>query len=271
MNAWRMGWLVAAAILLAVAVVLFGSWPESAEPSLSVDALSVQRERTAVSQEGASADASKNQVASPSSTLEPREPVSPPDSRSALRLPSSSSRSQVEARESWRQEQAEARERLAEERSRRGLEDRDALQEGQAEPEQLRRLGALARADELRAAWAAEAELIDELGPEAYDELLYEQGRDNRSQVQFVAERSNAGQAGIQKGDVILSYGEKPVFAPRSLRETNRLFPPGGEIVVQVDRDGQILEFTMGTDDVNRDRSGIVNGMVLSSASAQPD
>ncbi len=129
----------------------------------------------------------------------------------------------------------------------------------------------MARVDALRAAWVAEAQLLDEIGPVAYDQLLYEQGRDNRSKVQFVAKRSNAGQAGIQRGDVILSYGGEPVFAPHSLRETNRLFAPGGEIVVQVDRGGEILEFAVATDHIDRGRSAVVNGMVLAPVSQDPN
>ena len=89
--------------------------------------------------------------------------------------------------------------------------------------------------------------------------------------MHWVAPGSNAGQVGIQKGDVILAYGGEPVFGPLSLRETNRLFPPGGEIVVQVNRNGEILEFTMGTDRVNRKRSAIVNGMTLLPISVKPD
>jgi len=123
---------------------------------------------------------------------------------------------------------------------------------------------------ERAAYWNVEARLVDEIGAEAYDQLLYDEGRNNRSRVHWVAPGSNAGQAGIESGDVILSYGGESVFAPRSVREVNRLFPSGEEIIVEVDRAGKILQFTMGTDLRNRGRSGIVNGMTLLPFSVRP-
>ncbi|MDG2334997.1 MAG: PDZ domain-containing protein [Myxococcota bacterium] len=123
---------------------------------------------------------------------------------------------------------------------------------------------------ERAAYWNVESQLIDQIGREAYDRILYDEGRNNRSRVHWVAPGSNAGQAGIESGDVILSYGGEAAFAPRSVREINRLFPPDEEVIVQVDRDGEILEFTIGTDMRDRGRSGIVNGMTLLPFAVRP-
>ena len=250
-------------MLLAAGAVLFWPSPESAAPGPGADGLQLEREGAAGPGAVTSAEAAENEPSSAPSPSLPSEsePSSSAASRSARRSSSPSVRPRDEAPERWVQE-----------RSRDVLDDQEASSEGvAAEPEQLRRAGALARVDALQAAWAADAQLLDEIGPAAYDELLYEQERDNRSEVLFVAKRSNAGQAGIQTGDVILSYGGEPVFAPHSLRETNRLFAPGGEIVVQVDRGGEILEFTLMTDHIDRGRSGIVNGMVLAPILQDPN
>jgi len=238
--------------LVALVAVVFWPSPESAEPGPETNVLQLERERGAAPRAGGS----KNQSASlPSvpATPSPRLSPSPFSPASPLR---------AGVREEWTQK-----------RSRTMLEERK-MSPGD-EPAQLRKLGAKerakGRAEKSPASWVAEARLIDEIGIEAYDERLYQEGRSNRSEVNWVAPGSNAGQVGIQKGDVILSYGGEPVFGPFSLRETNRLFPPGGEIVVQVNRDGEILEFTMGTDKVNRERSGIVNGMTLLPFTVKPD
>ncbi len=249
-------------MLLALVAVVFWPSPESAEPGPETNVLQLERERGAAPRPGASAEAPKEQLASPSAPSLPSEPgsASPSASSSASASPSASS--------SARLSRSSSPPPSAEVRGERETTREDAVPE-------LRKLNVKKRAEERAeksaASWVAEARLIDEIGIEAYDERLYQEGRSNRSEVHWVAPGSNAGQVGIQKGDVILEYGGEPVFGPFSLRETNRLFPPGGEIVVQVNRNGEILEFTMGTDKVNRERSAIVNGMTLLPFSVKPD
>ena len=263
-STWRTLLLMAGVMLLAAGAVLFWSSPESAAPGPSTDGVQMERESAAGPGAVTSAGVPEGESASEPS------PSSSPESDSSSSVASRATRGSSST--SARRPRAEARERWAQKRSRDVQDDEEASPAGEgAEPEQLRRAGALVRVDALRAAGAADAQILDEIGPVAYDQLLYEQGRDNRSKVQFVAERSNAGQAGIQRGDVILSYGGEPVFAPRSLRETNRLFAPGGEIVVEVDRGGEILEFIVVTDPIDRGRSAVVNGMVLAPVSQDPN
>jgi len=118
--------------------------------------------------------------------------------------------------------------------------------------------------------WEVESRLIDEIGIDAYDELLYENGRNNRTRVNWVAPRSNAGHAGIENGDILVSYGGEPVFGPRSAREMNRNFEPGETIVVVVQRGDRLLEFLIDADFRPRGRSGIVNGMTLIPLAVKP-
>ena len=151
-----------------------------------------------------------------------------------------------------------------EERYAAAQAEREAIREGAIR--ERRKLNVEERIDY----WAVEARLIDEIGPEAYDRLLYDDGRKNRTRVHWVAPHSHAGRAGIENGDVIISYGGEPIFSPRSIRETNRLFPPGQQIVVEVYRNGQILKFTIASDQRDRGRSGIVNGMTLLPFAVEP-
>lgn len=118
--------------------------------------------------------------------------------------------------------------------------------------------------------WEVEARLIEVIGAKAYDQLLYDNGRKNRSRVQYVAPLSNAGQAGIQNGDVLVSFGGELVFGPRSARENNRLFEPGEQVVVVVQRAGELLNFRVDADHRKRGRSGIVLGMTLLPFAVEP-
>ena len=266
-GAWRIGLLGAGAMLLALAAVVFWPSPESAEPGPGADVFQLEGEGGAGPRAGASVEASKKQLAPPSAASLPSGSGSSSGSSSARvsrSSYSSSSSSSSSSPPSSSPPSAEVREEWAQERYSAVLEERETIREGALR--ERRKLNVKERGDY----WAVEARLVDEIGVEAYDELLYQDGRSNRSRVHWVAAGSHAGQAGIEKGDIILSYGGEPVFAPRSVRETNRLFPPGGQVVVEVDRDGEILEFTLATDLRNRGRSGIVNGMTLLPFSVRP-
>jgi len=276
-GAQRIGLLLAGAMLLALAAAVFWPPPESGEQGSSVDALPLDGEPDASPPAAPVAEASTNKSASPSvsssssasSATASSAPASsaPPSSSTPSSAPPSSappSSSTPSSSTPSSSPSADDREDWVQERYGGAQEERETIREGALR--ERRKLNVKERGEY----WAVEARLVDEIGIEAYDELLYQDGRSNRSRVHWVAAGSHAGQAGIQKGDIILSYGGEPVFAPRSVRETNRLFPPGGEIVVQVDRDGEILVFTMGTDMRDRGRSGIVNGMTLLPFSVRP-
>ena len=256
-GAQRIGLLLAGAMILALAGAVFWPPPESGKQGSRLDALPLEGEPDALPPAAPVAGASTNNSASPS--------ISPSSSSSSATRPSSPSPSPISSSATPSSSpSADDREDWLDERYGGAQEERETIREGALR--ERRKLNVKERGDY----WAVEARLVDEIGVEAYDQLLYQDGRSNRSRVHWVASGSHAGQAGIQKGDIILSYGGEPVFAPRSVRETNRLFPPGGQVVVEVDRDGEILEFTLATDLRNRGRSGIVNGMTLLPFSVRP-
>ena len=124
--------------------------------------------------------------------------------------------------------------------------------------------------EELARSWAIEFALIDEIGVSAYEQLLYDRGLKNRSEVRWLGSGSNAMRGGVEIGDEILSYGGQPVFSPQSIRERNKLLEPGQQIVIEVDRGGVVLAFEVNADERNRGRSGIVNGISLRPISRAP-
>ena len=61
-----------------------------------------------------------------------------------------------------------------------------------------------------------------ELGDEAYDQMLYATGRTNRVVVREVVDGSEASRAGLEPGDVILSYDDNRIFTPHALKRETR-------------------------------------------------
>ena len=243
----RSAWIGAAALLLALAALLYMWAPDSGELNPVTEA---PAPHSALPAQGNSAPPGADPVETEDFLETARVFGSP-----SLPSPSSSESSSADGdmRADWIQERYDA-----------AQDERAAIKA--AANRQHRKLNVKERV----AFWEVEARLIEEIGVEAYDQLLYDNGRKNRSRVQYVAPRSNAGQAGIQNGDVLVSYGGEPVFGPRSVRENNRFFEPGDEVIVVVERDGELHEFLVDADHRKRGRSGIVLGMTLLPFSVRP-
>jgi len=106
-----------------------------------------------------------------------------------------------------------------------------------------------------RALGEQEEALRQEFGEDRYDWLLYASGRSNRVRVTSVLAGSPAGEAGVEAGDRIVSYGGARLFDVSELRdattggragesvelevrrgdETVRLFVPRGPLGVRLD------------------------------------
>lgn len=86
-------------------------------------------------------------------------------------------------------------------------------------------------------------DLRDELGDDAYDRYLFEAGRSNRVVVASIIPGSEAEIAGLQPGDIVISYANERVFATRDLQSATRAGVRGEPVAISVDRQGQPLFF----------------------------
>ncbi len=88
-----------------------------------------------------------------------------------------------------------------------------------------------------------ESELRQRLGEEGYDAYLYASGQPNRVAVTSVIASAPAGQVGIEAGDHILRYDNQRIYNWFELREATAGGNIGDTVAVEVDRDGQTLQF----------------------------
>lgn len=88
-----------------------------------------------------------------------------------------------------------------------------------------------------------EAALKDRLGEEGYDAYLYASGQPNRVAVTSLLASAPAAQAGIEAGDHILRYDNQRVYNWFELREATADGDIGDTVSVEVERDGQTLQF----------------------------
>ena len=96
--------------------------------------------------------------------------------------------------------------------------------------------------EEMAAIDAQKPSIRNEIGDEAYDRYLYAMGQPNRVRVDDVMLDSPAEQAGLQSGDMILSYGDARIFAPGELVAQTRTGTLGESVQLEVVRNGQQLQ-----------------------------
>ena len=131
------------------------------------------------------------------------------------------------------QSAAEVRRRRDEfELARLELFDR-AAREGWLESERLD--------TELAALENARPDLRDELGDEAYDRYLFEEGERNRVAIASIIGGSAADLAGFEIGDVVIRYAGERVFRTRELQAATRSGVRGETVQVEVRRGDEPL------------------------------
>jgi S1-C subfamily serine protease len=94
---------------------------------------------------------------------------------------------------------------------------------------------------ELSALTGKDVSLREEIGDQAYDSYLYASGQSNRVLVKSVMAGSQADLAGIQGGDVILSYDDQNLFGWSELQQATTQGERGEYVNVNVSRDGQLF------------------------------
>ncbi|MGQ7844135.1 PDZ domain-containing protein [Granulosicoccus sp. 3-233] len=88
-------------------------------------------------------------------------------------------------------------------------------------------------------------DLREELGDSLYDQYLYETGDANRIAIDSVISGSAAAQAGLQAGDLIISYSGERTFAVRDLQQATRSGSRSESVQLVFERDGQTLTTDM--------------------------
>ncbi len=125
---------------------------------------------------------------------------------------------------------------------------RESYDEMVMERLQLRHLSERGEIDEEELS-AEETKIRDhyrtELGDEAYDFMLYAGSEANRVGVANVMHASPAQVAGLQPGDIILSYAGERLFAPSDLVRATIEAEPGGTVPVVVLRGGEEYWFSV--------------------------
>jgi hypothetical protein len=92
---------------------------------------------------------------------------------------------------------------------------------------------------------AARADLREELGDESFDLLLYASGQPNRVVLRSLLERSPATEAGLEAGDVILSYGDRRIFRTGELRSMTASGSAGESVSVEIIREGRRISLSV--------------------------
>lgn len=96
-------------------------------------------------------------------------------------------------------------------------------------------------ARELNALLEQDISLREEIGDDSYDSYLYAAGQSNRVKVTSVMMGSPAEMAGMQDGDMVVSYDNKRMFNWNELQQATSLGERGEYVNVSVIRNGQLV------------------------------
>lgn len=85
----------------------------------------------------------------------------------------------------------------------------------------------------------------EEFGDPVYDQYLFSSGQPNRVQVRSVLRGSAAELAGIQPGDILISYANQRIFDMQALRQATTEGIAGEPVLVEMQRDGLPTALTL--------------------------
>jgi len=92
---------------------------------------------------------------------------------------------------------------------------------------------------------AARVALREELGDESFDLLLYASGQPNRVVIRSLLEQAPATEAGLEAGDVILSYDDRRIFRPGELKRMTASGSAGESVPVEILRQGRQIPLSV--------------------------
>jgi PDZ domain len=99
--------------------------------------------------------------------------------------------------------------------------------------------------DELEQINLNDISLREELGDQRYDEYLYNSKQNNRIRISSVMLGSAAEQAGIQDGDVVISYDNTRMFSWQELKDATAAGQLGEYVSITIYRNGEIFSFSV--------------------------
>ena len=99
--------------------------------------------------------------------------------------------------------------------------------------------------DELEQINTQDVNLRQELGDDRYDQYLYTSKQNNRIKISSVMLGSAAEQAGIQTGDVVLSYDNIRMFTWSELKNATAEGQLGEYVSISINRNGEIFSFSV--------------------------
>lgn len=99
--------------------------------------------------------------------------------------------------------------------------------------------------DELSETNKQDVTLREELGDQQYDEYLFNSKQNNRIRISSVMLGSAAEQAGIKKGDVVLSYNDTRMFTWQELKDATSEGQLGEYVSISIYRNGDIYSFSV--------------------------
>ncbi len=99
--------------------------------------------------------------------------------------------------------------------------------------------------DELDTINSQHVKLRDELGDDSYDEYLYNSRQNNRIKITSVMLGSSAEQAGIEKGDIVLSYDNQRMFSWQELKAKTAEGQLGEYVSISILRNGEVFSFSV--------------------------
>jgi C-terminal processing protease CtpA/Prc len=99
--------------------------------------------------------------------------------------------------------------------------------------------------DELAEINKQDINLRDELGDDQYDQYLYNSKQNNRIRITSVMLESAAEKAGIQSGDIVLSYDNRRMFLWQELKDATAEGQLGEYVSMSIYRNGQIYSFSV--------------------------
>jgi hypothetical protein len=85
------------------------------------------------------------------------------------------------------------------------------------------------------------ARMIEDLGEDGYDRLLYGSGQHNRVKVVDVLKDSPASHAGLRQGDYIVRYAGERIYQGRTLTDATASGAPGASTAVDIERGNEEL------------------------------